>query len=71
MDEQNGESSRLIDLPNGGFSIVMGNLLMQGNNAQNNNLVGYGLEGLSNTLSEFYFINNTLVNKRNSLVYFC
>ena len=64
MDEQTGESSRLIDLPNGGLSIVMGNLLMQGNNAPNNNLVGYGLEGLSNTVSELYFVNNTLVNKR-------
>jgi hypothetical protein len=59
MDEQTGESSRLIDLPNGGFSIIMGNLLMQGSNAQNNNLVGYGLEGLTNTLGEIYFVNNT------------
>jgi len=64
MDEQTGRSSRLIDLPNGGFSIVMGNLLMQGPNAENNNLVGYGLEGLSNTNNELYVINNTLVNKR-------
>lgn len=64
MDEASGESSRLIDLPNGGFSIIMGNLLMQGNNAQNNNLFGYGQEGLTNSLSEFYFINNTMVNKR-------
>lgn len=66
MDEETGESSRLIDLPNGGFSIVMGNLLMQGNNAVNNNFIGYGLEGLTNTQGEFYFINNTLVNKRSA-----
>lgn len=64
MDEESGNSSRLIDLPNGGFSIVMGNLLMQGNNAENNNLVGYGQEGLSNDENKLYFINNTLVNKR-------
>lgn len=64
MDEESGESSRLVDLSNGGFSIVMGNLFMQGNNAQNNNLVGYGLEGLTNTLNELYYINNTAVNKR-------
>jgi hypothetical protein len=64
MDEASGESSRLIDLSNGGFSILMGNLFMQGNNAQNNNLVGYGLEGLTNDLYELYFINNTAVNKR-------
>lgn len=64
MDEESGNSSRLIDLSYGGFSIVMGNLLMQGNNAPNNNMVGYGLEGLLNSSSEFYFVNNTLVNKR-------
>ena len=64
MDEQTGDSSRLIDLPNGGFSIIMGNSLMQGENAPNHNLLGYGLEGLSNTLNEIYIINNTFVNKR-------
>ena len=42
----------------------MGNLLMQGINAENNNLVGYGQEGLSNDPNALYFINNTLVNKR-------
>lgn len=65
MDEASGNSSRLIDLPNGGFTIIMGNLLMQGPNAPNNNLVGYGPEGLSNAAPhELHFINNTLVNKR-------
>ena len=64
MDEALGESSRLIDLPNGGFSIIMGNVLMQGPKAKNNNLFGYGLEGLSNSRKEFHFINNTLLNKR-------
>lgn len=64
MDEESGNSSRLIDIPNGGFTIVMGNLFMQGNNAPNSNMIGYGKEGLTNTSNEFYFINNTLVNKR-------
>ncbi len=70
MDEATGNSSRLIDLPNGGFTMIMGNLIMQGPNAPNNNLVGYGLEGLSNTAPhELHFINNTLVNKRSSAVF--
>ena len=65
MDEESGNSSRLIDISNGGFSIVKGNLFMQGDNAPNKNMIGYGLEGLSSSVtSEFYFINNTLVNKR-------
>lgn len=65
MDEQSGTSSRLIDLPNGGTSVVMGNLLMQGPLAENSNLVGYGLEGLVNPAPhELYFVHNTCVNKR-------
>jgi len=63
-DEQTGVSSRLIDLSNGGFTIIMGNILMQGPNAENNNLVGYGKEGLGSGTNELYFVNNTLVNKR-------
>ena len=65
-DEAEGNSSRLIDLPNGGFSVVTGNVLMQGPMAENNNLVGYGMEGLTNPAGDFYFVNNTLVNKRES-----
>ncbi|MBK8565523.1 MAG: T9SS type A sorting domain-containing protein [Saprospiraceae bacterium] len=65
MDEEDGQSSRLIDLPNGGLSIVMGNLLMEGPQSENNNLIGYGLEGLSNDgPHEFYFVNNSAVSKR-------
>ncbi|MFV0564295.1 MAG: T9SS type A sorting domain-containing protein [Flavobacteriaceae bacterium] len=65
MDEQTGNSSRLIDLPNGGLAIVMGNLIMQGENVENSNMLGYGLEGLSNEPPhELYTVNNTFVNKR-------
>ncbi len=64
-DENDGYSSRLIDLPNGGFTIVMGNILMQGQEAINGNAFGYGLEGLINEAPhELYTINNTFVNKR-------
>ncbi len=65
MDEETGNSSRLIDLPNGGLSLVLGNLLMQGPLAENGNLVGFGLEGLSNDAPhELYVVNNTMMNKR-------
>lgn len=65
MDEEEGRSSRLIDLSNGGFSIIMGNLFMQGENAENKNLIGYGLEGLTDSdESKLFIINNTLLNKR-------
>lgn len=66
-DETDGYSSRLLDLPNGGFTIVMGNVFMQGVNAINGNIFGYGLEGLSNEAKhELYVVNNTFVNHRHS-----
>ena len=64
MDEGTGNSSRLIDLSNGGKTTIIGNLLMQGPNAKNNNLIGYGLEGLTKPVNELYVYNNSLVNKR-------
>jgi hypothetical protein len=65
MDEDEGYSSRLIDLPNGGQSFIIGNIMMQGPEAENSNVIGYGLEGLSNDgPHELYVVNNTCVNKR-------
>lgn len=71
MDEVDGRSSRLVDLPNGGLSILMGNIFMQGNDTENGNFIGYGLEGVINSgPNELYFINNTCVNKRIAFNYF-
>lgn len=65
MDEDSGSSSRLLDIPNGGFSLIMGNIFMQGPNAENINAIGYGLEGIdSNKSNKFLFVNNTLISKR-------
>jgi hypothetical protein len=57
--------SRSIDLPNGGVSIIMGNIIEQSNYSVNNNLVGYGLEGLSNAAPHrCYVVNNTFINRK-------
>lgn len=64
MDLEDGQSSRLIDVSNGGKTLIMGNTMMQGPLAENNNLIGYGLEGLSHSSAELYIVNNTLVNER-------
>ncbi|GAB1429236.1 right-handed parallel beta-helix repeat-containing protein [Ignavibacteria bacterium] len=65
LSNENGHASREIDLPNGGFSIIMGNIIHQGINAENSNIIGYGLEGLSDSLrNELYVVNNTIVNER-------
>jgi hypothetical protein len=59
--------SRTIDLPNGGTSVIVGNIIEQGVNSANTNLLGYGLEGLTNAAPHSLWIcNNTFVNKKTS-----
>ena len=62
MDEADGNSSYSIDLPNGGLSYVVGNLLQQGPNNDNSTFLSYGVEGLSNLNRTLYVVNNTFVN---------
>ncbi|MCC7502117.1 MAG: hypothetical protein IT229_06290, partial [Flavobacteriales bacterium] len=64
-NEADGDASREVDLPNGGTTYLIGNVIQQGPLGQNSNLVGYGLEGLTNPdPHELYAINNTLVNEK-------
>jgi len=59
-----GTSSYELDLPNGGRSYVIGNIIEQGPRTENATIVSYGEEGATNPDSELYFINNTVVNNR-------
>lgn len=66
-DEATGTASRSIDLPNGGWAVIIGNLIEQGPNSDNSNIIGYGLEGLSNPAPQsVYLVNNTIVNDRSA-----
>ena len=64
MDESTGNASYLIDIPNGGNTHILGNLLMQGPLAQNSTLVSYGAEGYTNTNHHLFLYNNSMVNER-------
>ncbi len=66
MDEDDGYSSYLIDLPNGGRSYIIGNILHQGQLSDNTTMISYGAEGASNPLQELYVCNNTFVNDRSN-----
>jgi len=61
---QGGTSSRELDLPNGGLSYVIGNILEKEPTAQNPYLLSYGEEGASNSNSRLYVINNTFVDNK-------
>jgi hypothetical protein len=64
-NEADGTASREIDLPNGGQAYLIGNVIQQGPQGENSNLVGFGMEGLNNPgPHELYAVNNTLVNEK-------
>jgi len=66
LTEQDSTTSRELDLPNGGLSYVIGNVLQKGPHAQNPYLLSYGEEGASNPDSRLYALNNTFVDNRGS-----
>jgi hypothetical protein len=64
MDGNDGRSSYSVEFPNGGLSLVIGNVIQQGPATENSTIVSYGAEGLQHPLNELYFVNNTVVNDR-------
>jgi len=69
MDEESGTSSYAIDLPNGGHSVVVGNLVHKGPNSENTGVLTYAAEGAKNEKQELYVVNNTFVNERASATF--
>lgn len=70
-NEADGDASREIDLPNGGQAYIIGNSIQQGPQSENSNMVGFGLEGLTNPgPQELYAVNNTLVNEQANGTFF-
>src|SRR5262249_5857765 len=55
-----------LDLPNGGRSFVIGNVIEQGLRTENATIIAYGEEGATNPNNELFFINNTVVNNRSN-----
>lgn len=65
-DGDEGNSSYLIDLSNGGRAFLVGNVLQQGVRAENSHLVSFGHEGIKHPVNALYVINNTFVNDRSA-----
>ncbi len=62
MDESVGTGSYDVDIPNGGQTYLIGNLIEKGPNAQNNTIITYAEEGATNPVQQLYAVNNTIVN---------
>ncbi|MGZ5278507.1 MAG: hypothetical protein ACXWC9_01105 [Pseudobdellovibrionaceae bacterium] len=63
-NETGGTSSYEIDLPNGGRSFIIGNVLHQSAATSNSSMLSFGMEGVTNTYKDLYVINNTFVSDR-------
>ena len=61
ISEENGAGSWEINIAQGGLSIIMGNTIVQGVNSINHGMVSY--DAATNAIEDFYFINNTVINK--------
>ena len=66
ITDADATASYSIDLPNGGRSLVAGNVVVQGPASQNPALVSYGAEGLTQGSRTLWVVNNTFVNRRSS-----
>ena len=69
MDEQNGTSSYLVDIPIGGKSYLVGNVFQQGVETNNWAMVAYAAEGASHKQNTLWVVNNTFVNDRSSGIF--
>ena len=68
LTQEDGTGSYEIDLPNGGRTFVIGNLVQQGASTENGSIVSYRREGphADNPSTELFVVNNSFVNERPS-----
>ncbi len=66
LSDEKGDTSYEINLPNGGLTYIIGNLIEQGTNGQNSNIVSYGEEGpnANNPVHAMFLVNNTFDNEK-------
>ena len=55
-----------VDIPHGGETYLVGNLIQQSASSANRGIVTYAAEGAVNPVQQFYAVNNTIVNDASS-----
>jgi hypothetical protein len=62
--DRDATASYSLDLPNGGSSLIAGNVIIQGPNSENSTVVSYGAEGFTHDSRRLWVVDNTFVNRR-------
>lgn len=60
LTDEDGKGSAVIDLPNGGLAVVVGNILHKGPKGDNNRMVMFGSEGLKYERNELHVASNSM-----------
>jgi hypothetical protein len=60
-EEATGYGSWEINIAQGGLNVIMGNIIIQGSAGANHGIIGY--DAATNSLEDFYFVNNTVINQ--------
>lgn len=66
LTDETGTASYEIDLPQGGKSYIIGNILQQSSSTENPGMIAFAKEGKRNPDTVLYVVNNTFFNSRGS-----
>jgi glycosyltransferase involved in cell wall biosynthesis len=62
-DEDDGDSAYLIDVPEGGYAYIIGNVLEKGARADNPSAIAFGAENPSAARGGLWIVNNSFYNR--------
>jgi hypothetical protein len=62
ITDEFGRASYEVNLPNGGNTLIMGNIIQQSRETENSTIIRYGEEGYTEPNNTLRLINNTIVN---------
>jgi hypothetical protein len=66
LADEDAIPSYTIDIPDGGRSYIIGNVVEQGPNSSNSNIISYAAESAGNGNLDLYVVNNTIVNDKST-----
>lgn len=66
LADEDAIPSYTVDIPDGGRSYIIGNVVEQGPNSSNSNIISYAAESAGNGILDLYVINNTIVNEKST-----
>jgi hypothetical protein len=66
-DESDGRASYELEFPNGGIAYVVGNIIQQSAQTENDTMISFGAERYYWPRNELYLVNNTIVDDRPGL----